>query len=208
VSAMNREERGACPGGVALRDVEPEDLPIFFELQRDPVSTRMSAVPARDQTAFTDHWARILNDPSIVKKTIVLDGRAVGYLVCFERMCRTEVGYWIDRAHWGRGIATSALEQFLRVVTTRPLYGRVVKDNAASLRVLEKCGFEISGEEREFLSERGEEVEGFVLTLASPPAEDSPGGDWGTRGDRATISDSTRAGESARRSGANGEEPT
>jgi RimJ/RimL family protein N-acetyltransferase len=166
---MKPEGIGACADDVALREVKEEDLELFFELQSDPVATRMSAVASRDRAAFADHWARILNDPSIAKKTIVLGGLTVGYVVCFERMCRLEVGYWIDRRHWGRGVATRALAQFLRVVTARPLYGRVVKDNLASIRVLEKCGFEISGEEREFLPARGEEVEGFILTLAAKP---------------------------------------
>ena len=35
-----------------------------------------------------------------------------------------EVSYWIDRAHWGKGIATEALKQFLALVTIRPLYAR------------------------------------------------------------------------------------
>jgi RimJ/RimL family protein N-acetyltransferase len=52
-----------------------------------------------------------------------------------------EIGYWIDRAYWGRGVATAALSTFLRLEQTRPLYAGVAKHNAASLRVLQKCGF-------------------------------------------------------------------
>jgi RimJ/RimL family protein N-acetyltransferase len=50
-------------------------------------------------------------------------------------------------------------------VKTRPLYARVVKDNIASIRVLEKCGFTISGEDKGFSNSRGVEVEEFILEL-------------------------------------------
>ena len=41
----------------------------------------------------------------------------------------------------GRGIATEALSAFLLLESTRPLYAGVAKHNAASIRVLQKCGF-------------------------------------------------------------------
>lgn len=40
-----------------------------------------------------------------------------------------------------RGIATEAISSFLLLEQTRPLYGSVAKHNAASIRVLQKCGF-------------------------------------------------------------------
>lgn len=157
---------------VTLRPVVEADLPIFFEEQRDPISVHMSAVASRDERAFAAHWVRILQDSAIAKRTILFDGQVAGYLVSFERMNRMEVGYWICRRYWGQGVATRGLAQFLDHVKTRPLHGRVVKDNRASIRVLEKCGFEISGEERAFMEARGEEVDGYILTLGA--VEDSP----------------------------------
>ena len=53
-------------------------------------------------------------------------------------------GVQIDRAFWGRGVATEALSAFLCVEQTRPLYAGVAKHNVASIRVLEKCGFKLS----------------------------------------------------------------
>ena len=57
-----------------------------------------------------------------------------------------EVTWWIGREDWGRGIATRALQEFLQLEATRPLYARAASDNAASIRVLTKCGFLIVGE--------------------------------------------------------------
>ena len=48
---------------------------------------------------------------------------------------------------------------------TRPIYARAAKDNIGSLRVLEKCGFMIIGEDTGFANARGKEVEEFLLQL-------------------------------------------
>jgi RimJ/RimL family protein N-acetyltransferase len=54
----------------------------------------------------------------------------------------------IDRAFWGRGIATAALSAFLSLEQTRPLHAGVAKHNIASIRVLQKCGFKITSVEK------------------------------------------------------------
>jgi RimJ/RimL family protein N-acetyltransferase len=150
---------------VLLRDVLEDDLPIFFEHQVDPEATRMAAFKPRDKNAFTAHWTKILADETVSKKTILFDGQVAGNILSFERSGKREVGYWIGRKYWGKGIATQALSQFLCHATERPLYAVVAKHNAASLRVLEKCGFAIVGQNRESSDTRGPVVEEFLLKL-------------------------------------------
>jgi RimJ/RimL family protein N-acetyltransferase len=153
------------PGTVLLRDVTESDLPIFFEQQRDPVATQMAAFPARDQEAFTAHWAKTLVNESNILKTILYDDQVAGNIVSWEHSGEREVGYWLGREYWGKGIATRALAAFLNHVTTRPLYAHVVKHNPASIRVLEKCGFTITGEDKELSIAGSEEVEEVILIL-------------------------------------------
>ncbi len=142
-----------------------EDLPVFFEHQLDPEATRMAAFPPRERDAFMAHWARILEDETVVKKTILFDGRVAGSLLSFEQSGEREVGYWLGREFWGGGIATRALSEFLPIIESRPLYAHVASHNTASLRVLEKCGFSIAGEEREFSSAWGGEIVWLFLKL-------------------------------------------
>jgi RimJ/RimL family protein N-acetyltransferase len=75
-----------------------------------------------------------------------------------------EVGYWLGREFWGRGIATEALSQFLGVVKTRPLFAHVAKHNHGSRRVLEKCGFKVIGEDK-YTIPANDVVEENVLKL-------------------------------------------
>jgi RimJ/RimL family protein N-acetyltransferase len=125
-----------------LRDVIASDLPIFFAQQLDPVATQMAAFPAREREAFMAHWAKIMADESNILKTILYSDQVAGNIVSWEHDGEREVGYWLGRDFWGKGIATRALSLFLEQVTTRPLVAYVVKHNLASIRVLEKCGFE------------------------------------------------------------------
>ena len=104
------------------------------------------------------------NETNVIR-TILFDGQVVGNIVSFDQDGKREVGYWLGKEFWCRGIATIALMAFLEIVKTRPLYAHIVKDNLGSRRVLEKCGFTLSGEDREFSSLRGVEVEGVLLKL-------------------------------------------
>ena len=126
---------------VALRDVIEADLPVFFEHQLEPEANEMAAFPPRERDAFMAHWHKILPDDTKITKTVLADGRVAGNILSWEEHGRREVGYWMGKEFWGRGVATTALRLLLDLVTTRPLYAHVAKHNVASIRVLEKCGF-------------------------------------------------------------------
>ncbi|HEY1389634.1 MAG TPA: GNAT family N-acetyltransferase [Ktedonobacterales bacterium] len=164
---------------IVLRDVTDDDLPIFFEQQLDPDANYMAAFTSRDPTdrdAFMAHWDRIRADRTTTNQTVLLDGQVAGSVASFEDFGQLEVTYWLGREFWGRGVATRALAAFLAYQTTRPIYARAAKDNAASLRVLQKCGFVITGEDKGYANARGEVIEEYVLTLAADtetPADES-----------------------------------
>ena len=154
--------------GCLLRAVEPVDLDHFFAQQRDPAARQMAAFTSADpddRAAFDAHWARIAADPGIVNRTIEFGGMVVGHVASFEQGGEREVTYWIDRAHWGRGIATRALHQFIAELPMRPLHARAAADNAASIRVLTHCGFVACGTDRGFAPARGAEIDEVLLRL-------------------------------------------
>jgi RimJ/RimL family protein N-acetyltransferase len=132
---------------VVLRKVAVSDLDVFFEQQLDPDATRMAAFPARDRDAFFTHWNRILSDGTVTIRTILVDGAVGGNVLSFMHEGTIEVGYWLGREFWGCGVATKALAAFVSLVEDRPLSAAVAVHNAASIRVLEKCGFARFGRE-------------------------------------------------------------
>ena len=62
-----------------LRDVTEEDLPIFFEHQRDPEAHRMAAFPPREREVFMLHWrTKVIGDPTARKRTIMVGDCVAG----------------------------------------------------------------------------------------------------------------------------------
>lgn len=151
---------------ITLREVIHEDLPIFFEHQLDPEATRMAAFPSRDRDAFMAHWAKIMNketNPTGILNTILADDVVAGNVVYWEAAGEPNVAYWLGKTHWGKGIASEAVAQFLTKIETRPVYAHVAKHNVASIRVLQKCGFRrVQG----YVSD-GENSEELVMELRS-----------------------------------------
>jgi RimJ/RimL family protein N-acetyltransferase len=162
---MDKREPGAPAGEVLLRDVAEADLLVFYEQQLDPEACRMAAFPPKEREAFLAHWAKILADETVFKQTVLYGGQVAGNLVSFVLDGEREVGYWIGKEFWGRGVATRALQAFLEQIETRPLYAHVARHNLASRRVLEKCGFRVTGDDPDFSRTGGEQVEGWILRL-------------------------------------------
>jgi RimJ/RimL family protein N-acetyltransferase len=146
---------------ISLRRTTPEDLPRMFELQADPASNAMAGTKPRTREAFFATWDKIFANPRVNGFVIEMDvpaaptsptGRElVGSIACFQASevpgepeidC---VGYWIARSHWGKGIASAALAEFLKLEPRRPLHATADRNNAASRRILEKCGFRCTG---------------------------------------------------------------
>lgn len=147
---------------VHLRDVRDDDLPTLFEHQLDPEANRMANFAARERDAFMAHWAKILVDETVMARTVMHRDAVAGNVVSWTHDDERDVGYWIGREHWGKGVATAALSAFLAELDTRPLYAHVATHNVGSIRVLEKCGFERTGDGS---SPSGDGVDELLLKL-------------------------------------------
>ncbi|UYN90186.1 MAG: GNAT family N-acetyltransferase [Anaerolineales bacterium] len=153
---------------ITIRPVEPADYAAFLIHQADEVSRHMAAfgpIEALDEDAHAARWERLLANPDGIARTILADGEVVGNIMKFVMFDENELAYWIGREHWGRGIATQALRLFLHEYRERPLGARAVKDNIGSVRVLEKCGFRLVGEERAFSDIRKADVDEVIMRL-------------------------------------------
>lgn len=159
------ESNGPAFDRVRLRPIQAGDLPRMFELQLDPESNRMAVTNPRSREAFDSHWAQSLDDPRCTARAVLLDDAFVGYISRFPMEGQEHVGYWIDRAFWGRGIAGRALQLLLREVDRRPLIATIAMSNGASRRVLEKAGFVVVRTHLAPASERYPACEEAVLVL-------------------------------------------
>ena len=100
----------------------------------------------RDAAAYIAHVAGRTPTTSF---TIEVDGEAAGSISLHpgrdvERVS-AEIGYWLGRSHWGRGIVTDAVRLATRhafaTLALRRVFAVPFATNAASHRVLEKAGY-------------------------------------------------------------------
>lgn len=147
-----------------LRDITEADLPALFEFQREPRTAQMAASPVRELEPFLTHWrTNILGSAHAGAKAIVVDDALVGHIMSWDGEGGRLVAYLLGEAHWGRGIASAALREFLaRHELTRPLHAFVAVHNHGSRRVLEKCGFHAVGQPVTHEDGSGEQL--FQLT--------------------------------------------
>lgn len=136
------------PNTIELRPVLESDLETLYAQQCDPVANEMAAFAPRERGPFMAHWSEIMRNERATTRTILCDGAIAGNIVSWLHSGEREVGYWIGRAFWGRGVASAALAAYLKIDTTRPMHASAAVHNIASQRVLSKNGFERTGVER------------------------------------------------------------
>lgn len=153
---------------VQLRPSKKSDLEILFQFQLDEEANYLAAFTPKDpanKKAYIEKYTKHLDEPTINQQTILVDGIIAGSVAKFMIDGDTEITYWIDKKFWGKGIATTALKNFLATEETRPVFGRVAFDNIGSQRVLEKCGFTRIGEDKGYANARQAEIEEFIYKL-------------------------------------------
>lgn len=155
---------------ITLSETTNEDLPTLFQFQLDTKANYLAAFTAKDPTdkaAYLKKYSAHLLDPTITMRTIKANEEIAGSIAKFVMGNDAGITYWIDRKFWGQGIATQALNMFLEIEPSRPLYGRVAFDNYGSQKVLEKCGFLKIGRERGFANARQTEIEEHIYKLTN-----------------------------------------
>lgn len=137
---------------ILLRDMRLADAPAIARHADDP------GVAAHMRDRFPQPYVEadavgFINDvsrgPAEYAFTIEIDGEAAGVigLMPGQDVYRysAEIGYWIGREFWGRGVMTKVVAAFVPWVRAEYLFVRlfagVFDSNPASARVLEKCGF-------------------------------------------------------------------
>ncbi len=150
---------------IKLRPTVVEDLETLFQFQLDYEANYLAAFTSKDsmnKEAYISKFTKLLTDPTINNQTIIAGTVIVGSIAKFIMEDDVEITYWIDKNFWGKGIATTALKDFLTIETTRPIFGRVAFDNLGSQKVLEKCGFIKIGTDKGFANARQTEIEEFI----------------------------------------------
>jgi ribosomal-protein-alanine N-acetyltransferase len=139
--------------GVELRCWLPDDVPtlVLHADDRGIWRNLTEGFPSPYTEADAHNWVATANEPSRgTHLAITFDGTAIGGIGLIAGVdvawLTAQFGYWLGRRYWGRGIATAAARAMLVFAREQAGFARleapVFAWNPASMRVLEKVGFE------------------------------------------------------------------
>ena len=146
--------------GICLRPWQDRDAETLFKYASDPdVGPRAGWPPHKSVEESLEIIRTVFNAEGMWAVIWKESGEAIGCVGFLPASAsnlkiaedHAEVGYWIARPYWGKGICTEALQMVIdycfneKGFTT--LWGDYFLSNPASGRVMEKCGFVDTGEE-------------------------------------------------------------
>ena len=145
---------------ILLRPWQDSDVETLFKYASDPnVGPRAGWPPHKSVEESLEIIRTVFNAEGMWAVIWKESGEAigcVGYLPASVSNLKiaedhAEVGYWIARPYWGKGICTEALQMVIGYCFNEKgftmLWGDYFPSNPASGRVMEKCGFVDTGEE-------------------------------------------------------------
>ena len=144
-----------------LRPLELADAPRMAEFMRAPEIARMSSsIPPIQPDIGAEGYILIMQARAPMKReykfAIDLPGEGfIGVGDVVPGKSDVEIGYWIGKPYWGRGLGgevACALANFAAALNAGPVIAYHFVDNPSSGRVLEKAGFDYTGETHDLFS--------------------------------------------------------
>lgn len=160
-------------GLCVVRDWRPTDKVslVRFANNRNVWRNLAHRFPHPYTEADAEAWfARLAGSPRRMSWAIEVDGLAVGGIgadIDEGIWCRNaNFGYWLGEPYWGRGIMTAAVrgtsDYLFQHFDLVRLESPVFEWNPASMRVLEKCGFQREGVMRKSISKDGQVIDAVL----------------------------------------------
>lgn len=144
-------------------EIAETTLRIPFPYREEDAKRFIELVRLQEMTANRQmHWA-VRNCAGELIGGIGLHGKYP------ETAHRDEVGYWLAKPYWSKGIMTSVLKAFCSFVEKEYKLERIEAPifdfNTGSCRVAEKCGFVLEGVMRKAYFKNGKYVDGKLYAL-------------------------------------------
>lgn len=118
-------------------------------------------------------WIEKANEPPVTNFAIVVESEAVGGvgMILKDDIYRrsAEVGYWLGEQFWGRGLVTEAVRAIIEYAFENfdlcRLYAGVLEWNPASMKVLEKAGFQLEARLRKAVTKDNQTMDEFIYAI-------------------------------------------
>lgn len=153
-----------------LRRARPEDLAAIHAILSDPRAMAYWSTTPHETIERSRAWLRgmIASPPELSEDFVIeLEGRVIGKAGCYRL---PEIGYILHPDMWGRGYAREAVGAVIdHIFASRAAIDAICADvdprNGASIRLLERLGFERSGFAERTFEIGGVWMDSFYFTL-------------------------------------------
>ncbi len=159
---------------ITLRNFNEGDTELLLSILNDQevVKYLSSKIPTPYTPEDAKWWVSTGSKMGIVK-AIDLNGSLVGCIGAekgeYEYQRSAEIGYWIAKDYWSQGIATQAINEITSLVFNTTdivrLFASIFSQNTASMRVLDKCGFELEAVHNKAIYKNDEFYNNHVFSL-------------------------------------------
>lgn len=164
-----------------LRPFAKTDARVFAHLAGDWDVARMTSdIPHPLPADVAARWLKPVAGDT--RFAIELDGQLIGGAGYYCRLARVgELGFWLGRPFWGRGLAKEAARAVVAHGFTEggltAMSSSHFIDNPASARVIAHLGFQQAGRERLWSPARGVDVDAITYWLDRAAAQRALGAD-------------------------------
>lgn len=137
-----------------VRLMQLTDAPSLARHGNNPNVSDNNNLPSPMTLDAAEAWIQArLDQSSRLLCAIEAQGEAIGAIALIfqpeQKRHSAEIGFWLGEKYWNRGIATEAVQAFTEYGFTEHglsrIYAHVFAWNLASMRVLEKCGYQQEG---------------------------------------------------------------
>lgn len=158
--------------GLRIRYQQVGDAKRFYEILAHPDFALFPANPSsiEEEKRFLRTNKRMREDNAAHNYTVLLKDKVVGAIGVKIDRHRTyigEIGYFVDRQYWGKGIAPNAVQLVEDICFDELGLERIelitLKKNRSSIRVAEKCGYKKEGIQRHKLKHDGKWEDAYLF---------------------------------------------
>ena len=139
---------------IILREFQESDIEPLVQYMNMLEITQFitDALPSPYNISDAQWWIKYCHGNELIK-AIEYQGKLVGCISAqvgeFEYHRSAELGYWVAQQHWNKGIASQAVQEFSQRLLEKTnivrVFVSVVSYNGASIKVLQKNGYQLDG---------------------------------------------------------------
>jgi len=107
------------------------------------------------------------SNPKEIHFAVDIDGNVIGSVGFMDiEKHKAEIGYWIGKKYWNKGIITEALKLItnfgFKKLKLRRIYATIFVNNVVSAHILKKNGYKFEGKMKNYILKKGKLIDIFM----------------------------------------------